>query len=37
VLKIALVRQPTPIDWVEAEILPASALPKDGDDAVVTH
>ncbi len=35
VLKIALVRQPTPIDWTEAEILPTPALPKD--DAVVTH
>jgi ATP-dependent Lon protease len=36
-LKVALVRQPTPIDWVEAEILPTSALPKDDGDAVVTH
>ncbi|HKD86878.1 MAG TPA: S16 family serine protease, partial [Terriglobales bacterium] len=35
VLKIALVRQPVPIDWTEAEILPS--LPKDDGDAVVTH
>ncbi len=37
VLKIALTRQPTPIDWVEAEILPTASLPKDDTDAVVTH
>jgi ATP-dependent Lon protease len=35
VLKVALVRQPTPIDWADPEILPA--LPKDDGDAVVTH
>jgi len=37
VLKVALARQPTPIDWVEAEILPTTSLPKDDGDAVVTH
>jgi ATP-dependent Lon protease len=37
VLKIALSRQPTPIEWVEAEILPTASLPKDDTDAVVTH
>jgi ATP-dependent Lon protease len=36
VLKVALVRQPEPIDWTDPEILPA-ALPKDDGDAVVTH
>jgi ATP-dependent Lon protease len=37
VLKVALVRQPEPIDWTDPEILPASSLPKDDGDAVVTH
>jgi ATP-dependent Lon protease len=36
VLKVALARQPEPIDWVEPEIA-ASALPKADADAVVTH
>jgi len=36
VLKTALVRQPTAIEWTDPEILPAT-LPKDDGDAVVTH
>jgi hypothetical protein len=36
-MKIALVREPTPIDWQE-EIESPPPLAKDGDaDAVVTH
>jgi ATP-dependent Lon protease len=39
VLKIALVRQPTPIVWEEADDAPAAALPDAGsaEDQVVTH
>ncbi len=39
VLKVALVRQPAPIDWVEPpEVVTSSAALHDGDaDAVVTH
>jgi ATP-dependent Lon protease len=37
VLKVALVRQPVPIEWVEAEIVSPAALAKDDGDAVVTH
>jgi ATP-dependent Lon protease len=39
VLKVALTRQPEPIDWVEpAEVVPAPTALHDGDaDAVVTH
>src|SRR5271168_1958625 len=33
VLKVALVRQPSPIEWADPEILPASSLPKDDGDA----
>jgi ATP-dependent Lon protease len=36
VLKVALVRQPEPIDWTDPELLPAPP-PKDDGDAVVTH
>ena len=36
VLKVALARQPEPIDWIEPEIV-AAALPKADADAVVTH
>ncbi|HXM00839.1 MAG TPA: S16 family serine protease, partial [Rhizomicrobium sp.] len=36
VLKVALVRQPEPIDWVEPEIV-ARVLPDADADAVVTH
>jgi hypothetical protein len=35
-LKVALVRQPEPIDWVEPEIV-ARVLPDADADAVVTH
>jgi ATP-dependent Lon protease len=38
VLKVALVRQPEPIDWVEpAEVVTAPVLPDSDADAVVTH
>jgi len=37
VLKIALVREPEPIDWVEAEIVNPASLPDADSDAVVTH
>jgi ATP-dependent Lon protease len=38
VLKVALVRQPEAIDWVEPEVVPAArAALADADDAVVTH
>jgi ATP-dependent Lon protease len=37
VLKIALVRQPEPIDWVEPEIVVPASLPDGDSDAVVTH
>ncbi len=37
VLKIALVRQPEPIEWVEAEIAAQSTQPDASSDAVVTH
>jgi ATP-dependent Lon protease len=37
VLKVALVRQPEPIEWVDpVDVVPA-ALPDDEADAVVTH
>jgi ATP-dependent Lon protease len=35
VLKVALVRQPEPIEWVEPEIV--MSVPADSDDAVMTH
>ena len=37
VLKVALVREPEPIEWVEPEILPRSGIPDDDSDAIVTH
>ena len=38
VLKVALVRQPEPIDWVEPpEVVAPPTLRDAGDDAVVTH
>ncbi|MGA7674345.1 MAG: endopeptidase La [Rhizomicrobium sp.] len=37
VLKVALVRQPEPIEWVEPEIVVPSALPDSDADSVVTH
>jgi ATP-dependent Lon protease len=38
VLKIALVRQPEAIDWVEPpEVVPPTALTAGDSDAVVTH
>jgi ATP-dependent Lon protease len=37
VLKIALTRQPEPIEWTEPEILPQQPLADDDSDAVVTH
>jgi ATP-dependent Lon protease len=37
VLKVALVRQPEPIDWVEPEDVIPAALPDGDSDAVVTH
>jgi ATP-dependent Lon protease len=36
VLKVALTRDPEPINWEEPEIVPAAVRPPDGD-AVVTH
>jgi ATP-dependent Lon protease len=36
VLKIALSRQPEPIDWIEPEVVAPVALP-DSEDPVVTH
>jgi ATP-dependent Lon protease len=36
VLKVALVRQPEAINWIEPEVAAPVALP-DGDDPVVTH
>ncbi len=36
VLKVALVRQPEAIDWIEPESVTPVALP-DADDPVVTH
>ncbi|HJW41219.1 MAG TPA: endopeptidase La [Rhizomicrobium sp.] len=36
VLKIALVRQPEPIDWIETEAVPPPTVSPD-NDAVVTH
>ena len=37
-LKVALARQPEPIDWVEPPEVVASSALHDGDaDAVVTH
>jgi ATP-dependent Lon protease len=36
VLKIALSRQPEPIDWIEPEVVAPMPL-TDGDDPVVTH
>jgi ATP-dependent Lon protease len=37
VLKVALVRQPEAIDWVEPEAVPTPPPAIDGDEAVVTH
>jgi ATP-dependent Lon protease len=38
VLKIALVRQPAPIEWEEPEEAPGRPLPESaGEDQVVTH
>ncbi|MDE2494007.1 MAG: endopeptidase La, partial [Alphaproteobacteria bacterium] len=37
VLKVALTRQPEPIEWVEPEIAAPAHLPNDEGDAVVTH
>jgi hypothetical protein len=37
VLKIALIRQPTPISWEESEEAPRSRIGDDGEDAIVTH
>jgi len=37
VLKVALVRQPEAIDWVEPEIMATARIPVDDSDAVVTH
>jgi ATP-dependent Lon protease len=37
VLKIALLREPTPIVWEDAEDAPPARLADDGEDAVVTH
>jgi ATP-dependent Lon protease len=37
VLKVALTRQPEPIEWIEPEILPQQPLAGDDSDAVVTH
>ncbi|HJW40274.1 MAG TPA: S16 family serine protease, partial [Rhizomicrobium sp.] len=36
VLKIALVRQPEPINWIETEAVPPPTVSPD-NDAVVTH
>jgi len=37
VLKVALSRQPEPIEWAEQEIVSPVALPNDDSDAIVTH
>jgi ATP-dependent Lon protease len=37
VLKIALIRQPTPISWEESEEAPRTRIADDGEDAIVTH
>jgi hypothetical protein len=37
VLKVALVRVPEPIEWVEPEIVARAGIPDDDSDAVVTH
>jgi ATP-dependent Lon protease len=37
VLKVALAREPEPIDWVEPEVPPRPELPDGDTDAVVTH
>jgi ATP-dependent Lon protease len=37
VLKVALVRQPEPIDWVEPEVVVPTGLPDTDSDTVVTH
>jgi len=37
VLKVALARQPEPIEWIEPEIVAQSALPDSDADAIVTH
>jgi len=36
-LKVALAREPEPIEWVEPEETPAPKLPASDGDAVVTH
>jgi ATP-dependent Lon protease len=37
VLKVALVREPEPIDWVEPDETPAPKLSDSDADSVVTH
>jgi ATP-dependent Lon protease len=37
VLKIALVREPTPVVWEDAEDTPPARLGGEAEDAVVTH
>jgi len=37
VLKIALVREPIPVVWEDAEDAPPARLPDEAEDAVVTH
>ena len=37
VLKIALIREPTPVVWEDAEDAPPARLGDDAEDAVVTH
>ena len=37
VLKVALAREPEPIEWIEPEIAAAPAVPESDGDSVVTH
>jgi ATP-dependent Lon protease len=37
VLKVALAREPEPIEWVEPEVAAQSSLPDSDADSVVTH
>jgi ATP-dependent Lon protease len=37
VLKIALIREPTPVVWEDAEDAPPARIADDAEDAVVTH
>jgi ATP-dependent Lon protease len=37
VLRIALLREPEPIEWVEPEIVARAVLPDSDSDTVVTH